>query len=98
MLMEKSSFKEVCRMAKRIIAGGGKMDRDLAASAEISFYRIKHCTASVQCFDAGTERCWWWRTCGSKFLLVFSFAVKQKARSSAERKDAGKVLRVLRVE
>lgn len=56
MLMEKSSFKEICRMAKRIIAGGGKMDRDLAASAEISFYRIKHCTASVQCFDAGTER------------------------------------------
>ena len=46
--MEKSSFKEILRMAKRIIARGDKIVWDIAASVGISLYRIKHCTASAR--------------------------------------------------
>lgn len=41
--MESSNFKEMKRMAKKIIARGDKMDCDLVASIGIGLCRIKHC-------------------------------------------------------
>lgn len=43
MLVERSNFKAIWGVAKRLIAGTDKMEWDVISSVGVSLYRMKYC-------------------------------------------------------